>query len=130
MRELHHLISPKFERCTGMSASRLQLLHLLYDHGEISQSALQKEANIDSAAITRHLKQLEAQEKVVRRKNPEDHRVTLVTLTEQGIDEMDAYRRERDTFVTNLLQGFSDEELPTLLAMLHRIRDNANRIEG
>ncbi|MDN4525723.1 MarR family winged helix-turn-helix transcriptional regulator [Fictibacillus fluitans] len=130
LRELHYQISPKFERCTGISQSRLELLQHLYDAEEISQTKLQKVVHIDNAAVTRHLKQLEASGMVNRRKNPEDNRVTLVTLTEQGRSKILSYRKERDQFVTSLLQGFSDEELPVLVDMLHRMQQNAEQIEG
>lgn len=130
LRELHNQMSPKFERCTGISPSRLELLHHLYESDEISQTTLQKEVNIDRAAITRHLKQLEAAGKVMRRKNPSDNRMTLVSLTEQGRQEIITYKKERDQFVTNILKGFTDEELPVLYDLLKRMQDNTSQIEG
>ncbi|MGG1574727.1 MarR family winged helix-turn-helix transcriptional regulator [Fictibacillus sp. NRS-1165] len=130
LRELHNQISPKFERCTGISQSRLELLQHLYEMEEISQSSLQKAVNIDPAAVTRHLKQLEASGKVSRRKNPKDNRETLVALTDQGRNEILSYRKERDQFVSNLLKGFKEEELPVLVDMLERMQRNADQIEG
>ncbi|MDM5200543.1 MarR family transcriptional regulator [Fictibacillus enclensis] len=130
LRELHYQISPKFERCTGISQSRLELLQHLYDAEEISQTTLQKVVHIDNAAVTRHLKQLEASGMVNRRKNPQDNRVTLVSLTEQGRSKILSYRKERDQFVTNLLQGFTEKELPVLVDMLQRMQQNAEQIEG
>ncbi|MFP3359904.1 MarR family transcriptional regulator, partial [Planococcus sp. SIMBA_143] len=82
LNNIYKQMSPKFERCTGISQSRLEILHKLFEVEEISQTALQKEVNIDSAAVTRHLKQLEVKEMVTRRKNPDDNRFTFVRLTE------------------------------------------------
>lgn len=130
LRELHNQIGPKFERCTGISQSRLELLQHLYEVEEISQSTLQKVVNIDNAAVTRHLKQLEASGMVSRRKSPEDNRVTLVGLTDQGRNRIISYRAERDQFVSNLLKGFKEEELPVLVDMLQRMQHNADQIEG
>ncbi|SDM99092.1 DNA-binding transcriptional regulator, MarR family [Fictibacillus solisalsi] len=130
LRELHYQISPKFERCTGISQSRLELLQHLYDAEEISQTTLQKVVHIDNAAVTRHLKQLEASGMVNRRKNPQDNRVTLVSLTKQGRSKILSYRKEKDQFVTNLLQGFTEKELPVLVDMLQRMQQNAEQIEG
>lgn len=70
----------------------------LYEVGEISQKALQQEVNIDNAAITRHLKQLEANEMIVRRKNPDDNRITLVSLTEEGRNKNPGVSRGKRTF--------------------------------
>ena len=49
--KLHFLnkeVSSKFEGCTGMSQSRLELILQLFEVGEISQKALQQEVNIDN----------------------------------------------------------------------------------
>ena len=89
---LTNQISPKFERCTGISASRYELLSQLYKVDEINQSTLQKLVNIDSAAVTRHLKQLEASGMVTKRRNPEDNRVIFVSLTDEGRERIVEYR--------------------------------------
>lgn len=52
--------------------------------------------NIDNAAITRHLKQLEANGMIVRRKNPDDNRITLVSLTEEGRNKIQAFQEEKN----------------------------------
>ena len=79
-----------------MSQSRLELILQLYEVDEISQKALQQEVNIDNAAITRHLKQLEANGMIVRRKNPDDNRITLVSLTEEGRNKIQAFQVEKN----------------------------------
>ncbi|MEW9502808.1 MarR family winged helix-turn-helix transcriptional regulator [Jeotgalibacillus marinus] len=121
-------ILPKFERCTGISQSRLELLHKLYEVDEISQTALQKEVNIDRAAVTRHLKQLEDKEIVTRRKNPEDNRITFVRLTDQGRNRIVAYQEEKQLFITKVLKDFKEEERSVLLDMLTRIQHNIDQI--
>lgn len=106
--KLHFLnkeVSSKFEGCTGMSQSRLELILQLYEVGEISQKALQQEVNIDNAAITRHLKQLEANGMITRRKNPEDNRITLVSLTEEGEIKFKYIKRKKSV---SLLQHLKD----------------------
>ncbi len=65
---------------------------------KLVKKALQQEVNIDNAAITRHLKQLEANEMIVRRKNPEDNRITLVSLTEEGRNKIPSVSRGKRTF--------------------------------
>ncbi|OEH92082.1 MarR family winged helix-turn-helix transcriptional regulator [Bacillus solimangrovi] len=125
---IHKEILSKFERCTGIGQSRLELLHKLYESGEISQTALQKELNIDRAAVTRHLKQLEEKGIVFRRKNPSDNRITFVSLTDEGHQKIVAYREEKARFIINVLKGFEDEERTILLDMLTRIQNNVEQI--
>ncbi|USK32030.1 MarR family transcriptional regulator [Bacillus sp. F19] len=127
--EINKLTMPRFERCTGISQSRLELLNELYEEEEISQTDLQKKVNIDNAAVTRHLKQLEDKGMVTRRKNPADNRVTFVKLTEDGRMKMIAYKKEKQRFISNVLKDFSEEERSSLLKMLTRIQGNVEKIQ-
>jgi DNA-binding MarR family transcriptional regulator len=126
--ELYKRTMPKFERCTGISQSRLEILHELLEAEEITQRELQKKVNIDHAAITRHIKQLEEKGMVVRRKNPEDQRFTYVRLTDEGKMKIASYCEEKQTFISNVLNGFSQDERSTLLNMLTRIQENVEKI--
>lgn len=121
---LTNQISPKFERCTGISASRYELLSQLYNTEEINQSTLQKAVNIDGAAITRHLKQLETSGMVMRRRNPDDNRVIFVSLTEEGRKRIVEYRKENMGFVKQMLNDFTPEEVDALSDMLERMQTN------
>ncbi len=121
---LTNQISPKFERCTGISSSRYELLYELYNTEEINQSSLQKAVNIDGAAITRHIKQLEASGMVTRRRNPDDNRVVFVSLTEEGRKKIIEYRKENMGFVEQMLHDFSAEEVDALSDMLNRMQTN------
>ncbi|KQY88169.1 MULTISPECIES: MarR family winged helix-turn-helix transcriptional regulator [Paenibacillus] len=121
---LGNKISPKFERCTGISSSRFEILHELDQVDEINQSMLQKIINIDSAAITRHLKQLEADQMVTRRKNPDDNRVTFVRLTDHGRKQIEGYKTEKTNFINQILQDFSEEEVLALADYLERMQNN------
>ncbi|MBM7579438.1 MarR family winged helix-turn-helix transcriptional regulator [Jeotgalibacillus terrae] len=126
LNDIYKFMSPKFERCTGMSQSRLDLLNALFEVDEINQSALQKEVSIDNAAVTRHLRQLEEKGMVSRRKNPADNRVTFVRLTKQGRDQIDSFKAEKDRFVDHVLKDFSEEEINHLSGQLARIQQNVN----
>jgi len=124
LKGLNNQISPKFERCTGISASRYELLYQLYEAEEINQSTLQKAVNIDSGAITRHLKQLEANGMVTRRRNPTDNREIFVRLTDEGRKQIVGYKKEKLLFVNQMLHDFNAEELEVLSNMLHRMQNN------
>ena len=127
--EISKQTSPKFERCTGISQSRLDLLSKLFEVNEISQTELQKEVNIDHAAVTRHLKQLEEKGMVTRRKNPADNRFTFVRLTDEGRERIVSYQDEKQRFISKVLTGFTDKERSSLLEMLARIQDNVKNID-
>jgi DNA-binding MarR family transcriptional regulator len=126
--ELNKKAMGKFEYCTGISQTRLNILRELYASEEINQRALQKKINIDHAAVTRHLKQLEENNMVSRRKNPEDNRFTYVQLSPEGKRRVSSYCEKKQAFISNVFKGFSKEESLLLLGMLARIQSNIEEI--
>lgn len=124
------MIGLKFEECTGISQSRLELLTMLYQVDEISQSDLQKKVNIDGAAITRHVKQLENKGMVSRRRKPEDNRITLVKLSNQGRERIESYKKEKERFMEEMLVNISEEERNVLLHLLSKMKKNIENIKA
>lgn len=85
--------------------------------------------NIDGAAITRHLKQLEAKGIVLRRKKPEDNRITLVRLSEQGREQIESSRKEKEHFMKEILVNISGEERKILIHVLLQMQKNVENIK-
>ncbi|QWI17691.1 MarR family transcriptional regulator [Bacillus wiedmannii] len=85
--------------------------------------------NIDGAAITRHLKQLEAKGIVLRRKKPEDNRITLVRLSEQGREQIESSRKEKEHFMKGILVNISGEERKILIHVLLQMQKNVENIK-
>lgn len=130
LQSLHKVIGTKFEACTGISQSRLELLAVLFHVDEISQSDLQKKVNIDGAAVTRHLKQLEAKEMVTRRRKPEDNRIILVRLTDQGRERIETSKKEKERFIKEMLAGVSAEERSMLKNVLSQMQKNIENMKA
>nr|MDH3078457.1 MarR family transcriptional regulator [Bacillus velezensis]MDH3091920.1 MarR family transcriptional regulator [Bacillus velezensis]MDH3098143.1 MarR family transcriptional regulator [Bacillus velezensis] len=130
LQSLHKVIGTKFEACTGISQSRLELLAVLFYVDEISQSDLQKKVNIDGATVTRHLKQLEAKEMVTRRRKPEDNRIILVRLTDQGRERIEASKKEKERFIKEMLAGVSEEERSMLKNVLSQMQNNIENMKA
>ncbi|MDP4096696.1 MarR family transcriptional regulator [Paenibacillus sp. P96] len=114
----------KFEFCVGSSPSRTEILKFLYENGKIAQMSLQKKLNIDKAAITRHLKQLEASNYIERTKEDKDQRVTWVELTSSTKEEIDYLFKQRERFLSEILADFSYEQLKVFYEMLNTMQDN------
>jgi DNA-binding MarR family transcriptional regulator len=129
LNDIYKQLSPKFERCTGISQSRLDLLHKLMEVDEISQRSLQREVNIDNAAVTRHLKQLEAKGMISRRRNPDDNRITFVSLTDDGRERIASLCQEKKRFIAQMLKDFSPDEQEMLSDLLLRIQKNVKDIQ-
>ncbi|MCM2677526.1 MarR family winged helix-turn-helix transcriptional regulator [Alkalicoccobacillus plakortidis] len=129
LHEINKRLTPKFEQCTGISQSRLEVIHAIYNVEELSQKELQQKVNIDHAAVTRHLKQLEEKGMVTRRKSTEDNRVTFVKMTEAGRTRVQAYCEERRYFTEQLFKGLTEEEYLQLDQTLQHVQNNIENIQ-
>ena len=65
---------------------------------------------------------------VIRRKNPDDQRFTYVQLSDEGRLRIIQYREEKKKFISDVLNGFKEEERVQLLDMLTRIQNNIEKI--
>lgn len=64
---------------------------------------------------------------VARRRNPSDHRVTFVRLTEDGRKHIVNYKKEKMNFVSQMLKDFRKEEVEILNDMLLRLQNNISQ---
>ena len=126
----YHALVPPFERHVGMSRARWQILATLRREGEISQSGLQQQLQVDGAAITRQVKQLEEAGLVFRRADPHDNRFTLVTLAPAGETLAATMDEQRITFQELLTAGISEGDMAVLRQCLRRIRENALALDA
>lgn len=77
-----------FEKRLHISLTRYEILQILLKESPCSQIALQKSLQIDLAAITRHLRQVEESGYITRRRNPENQREMLVELTDKAYEDL------------------------------------------
>lgn len=116
-----------FEFCVGSSPSRTEILKYLYENGKVTQSELQKGINIDRAAITRHLQQLESLNYIERFKESSNQRVTWVKLAISTQKEIENLFRLRNQFVDGVLADFTYEQLTDFYEMLNVIEANLSK---
>jgi DNA-binding MarR family transcriptional regulator len=101
---------------------------MLYRFGEMSQNELQRRLDVDGAAVTRQVKQLEAEGLLIRRVDPADNRFTLVTLTAEGKETLREVARAASGFISEVLAGVSDDELACVRQAMARMRANLEKI--
>ncbi|WP_214739579.1 MarR family transcriptional regulator [Exiguobacterium sp. s48] len=117
-------VASSFERETGFSLTRYEMLQVVKERGVCSQRVIKEEMKIDNAAITRHLKILEEKGYVVRERNTENHREMFVRVTEKA--EQDLGHCERDERANHLvLQALSAEEIQHLSGLLQTLNSHA-----
>ena len=100
----------------------------LTQDAEIRQDELVSKIGVDKAIGTRVVKKLTEEGYVRRRNDPEDRRVSLLSLTDDGA----AMKRDIIEVLTSLnkslLKDFTDEEQETILSLLNRIIANTDRV--
>lgn len=77
-----------FEKETGFSLTRYEILMFLQENGECLQNKLQSDLKIDLAAISRHLKILEQKGYVIRKRNENNNREVFVSLSDKAVNEL------------------------------------------
>ena len=97
-----------------------------------SQKELAEHFKISPAAVANTLKKLEADGYVERSKSKEnkDSRVNEISVTVRGkktAEESEQFFRFVDA---QALDGFTDDEIDTLLSMLDRMQNNLQKIES
>lgn len=110
-----------FEKETGISLTRYELMLFLKDHGPCCQIDLQNTLKIDSAAVTRHLKVLEEQGYVTRERNRENKREVFVQMTDLAQQAMKDCQEKVESLNPSFsipLDEIEEEQLFSLLTKL------------
>ncbi len=117
-----------FQRRVGLSEARLHVLGILFLYQELSQAELQRRLDVDGAAVTRQVKQLEAEGLITRRVDPTDNRFTLVALTGDGKARLREAADRVKAFISASLEGVSADDLACMRRVMARIRANLEKM--
>jgi MarR family transcriptional regulator, transcriptional regulator for hemolysin len=89
-----------------------------------NQRELAEAIGIRGATMTHHLDTMEAAGLVARRRDPENRRVQLVTLTASGEAAFDRMRSAAMAFDSRLRAGLSEADVVRFTTVLDKLRDN------
>jgi len=120
-------VTHNFEKRTGISFTRYEMLHILLNRGKLPQTELQQSLKIDQAAITRHLKILEDKSFVLRERNKQNNREVIVEITDEGRKVLEDCDGNRKQFFDDLFIDFSEEEKRQLQTLVTKLLDNSNK---
>jgi DNA-binding MarR family transcriptional regulator len=114
-------MTAKFEKETGFSITRYELMMFLKENGQCSQTILQKELKIDSAAVTRHLKILEDKNYVTRERNQQNNREVFVKITAKAFNELETCEKKYSSSEKQIPVSLNDQEGELLLELLTKL---------
>jgi DNA-binding MarR family transcriptional regulator len=130
MAAVRRLRGREAQRLGKLSYAQYSLLFGLAAERELSASQLAGIADLSPATVTQMLDHLESDQLVKRVRSQRDKRVVLVSLTRAG-RKLVAERRARfEPRWQAALTEFSDEQLLTAAAVLERLRELFDEIDG
>jgi MarR family transcriptional regulator for hemolysin len=89
------------------------------------QRALAEAVGVTGATLTHHLNAMEKRGLITRQRDPDNRRVHVVELTEDGRQAFTRLREAAMEFTARLNAGLSDQEVETLSRLLGRLAANA-----
>ena len=112
-----------FEKKIGISLTRFQIIKYLHEVSFTTAKQLAQSLEIDAAAITRHLRILEQEGYVIKRRNEFNNREIFVELSQKALDAIG--RCEKETNVRDLIgEEFTTEDLQNLVQLLNKFNKN------
>lgn len=100
----------------GISMTHLHLMSMLERHGELPMSRLADVLDISLSNATGLVDRMEERGLVERARVPDDRRVVLVRITENGRRALADAELFRDEMVAKILERLGDRELSRLVA--------------
>ena len=112
-----------FEKKIGISLTRFQIIKYLHKSSSSTSKQISQSLEIDAAATTRHIKILEKDGYVIKRRNKNNNREVLVELSEKAFEEI--RRSERETTVQDIIGNeFTEKDLKDLVSLLNKFNKN------
>ncbi len=112
-----------FEKKIGISLTRFQIIKYLHTSSSSTSKQISQSLEIDAAAVTRHIKILEKEGYVIKRRNENNNREVLVELSEKAHEEI--RRCERETTAQDIIGNeFTEKDLKDLVSLLKKFNEN------
>jgi MarR family transcriptional regulator for hemolysin len=121
-------VSRAFDEALAQAGGTLPVWLILLNltiHRHPHQRALAEAVGVTDATLTHHLNALEKRGLITRRRDPENRRVHVVELTDEGTQTFLRLRESATAFNARLHQGLSDEDTAALSSLLDRLVANA-----
>lgn len=113
----------------GLHRGQPMVLFALNKEDGLSNSELAEILEITPATLTNKIKRMEKSDFVIRKRDPNDDRVSRIYLTDKGrslMDELNQAMREMEAI---LLAGFNEAEIDHLKKDLKQVIDNIEEHE-
>lgn len=108
----------------GMNITSWRIGLILRNYGAISMTEVATHAVGRLPTITKSVYRMEQQGLVSVKKNEQDARVTMVSITEQGIETVEQLIQNTSKTIDRAFSDLTNEELATMNSLLKKVFDN------
>lgn len=105
----------------NLTFNQFKVLEVLYHRGDLSIGAITKLTMSTPGNITVVVKNLKRDEYITSIKDPNDSRSTIQTITQKGINIIEAIFPQHAKNLTQMCEVLSDKELDTLYELLNKL---------
>jgi len=110
----------------GLTAMQWRPLVMIHHLGINTPAELARHGHVDTGAMTRTLDRLEAKNFITRQRCPKDRRVVRIELTASGTQVAEQILPAIALSLNTHLQGFSKDEIHSLISLLERMLANGD----
>lgn len=114
----------------GLTFSQWTVLMVLREWQSANSAEIARHICHDAGSLARMIEQLEKRGLIARARNEDDRRLVTLTLTARGRAMVEGLIPKVVAFWNGLLSDFSDAESRTLLKLLSRLTDAAEKAEN
>ena len=126
-RRCHTIVHSRM--CDGRTAQS-DVLRILHRKGPLTQKQLQEKMNIRQATLSEMVSKMEAAGLLIKTRSQLDRRVTIIDLSDKGLEIMLSNREKHYAQRDALLSCFSDEEKQTLETLFRKWIEHMSESEG
>lgn len=114
----YYSITKFSEGGVSVTPSQMGILFLLKNGSTLQMSDLSTALSLDNSTLTRHADKLIKREFVERVKDDSDRRVSKLRITQLGLRESEKALKIANRINSDVISGFSDEEIQIFIKVL------------
>mgnify|MGYP006143700485 CR=1 FL=1 len=118
------------EQAIGVPAAQISLLFALDKYPQASMQELGEVLGLNSSAMTGLVQRMKVAKLIERVVSKEDARVAHLRMTSKGRDKMTAAKPLLATLNKQLVEGFSTDEINTVLKFLNTVHTRFSNSKG
>lgn len=129
LKKLHQLFT-KFSKDSNLTLQQAHILLYLAHHPGSIQKEIADNFNLRKSSITSIVKNLEKNNYIIRKNDPESARNKRVYLTDEGEKEINKICETFSFIDTNLGQALTEDELDDLSQLVSKLNDHIDKMLG